>query len=182
VLEPGKTARVDVVVRTRRSATSSRRHRRRFDVWLSCSARCDGRVIFWSGNVADNGKGRSIRARIFIGRISSTPMQPIDKRNAWQARSVLYVHLIPPGAAIRFTIASPCRRARAVHQFHARLNYRKSLGITRNSLTPANQAGPGSGVAGLDHNGLEYQFCKHQSRPMFGSIRGRIPDCHRHSG
>ncbi len=24
---------------------------------------------------------------------------PIDKRNAWQARSVLYVRLIPPGAA-----------------------------------------------------------------------------------
>ena len=59
VLEPGKTARVDVVVRTRKighffpAGTVDA-----FDVWLELQAHdADGRIIFWSGNVADNGKG-----------------------------------------------------------------------------------------------------------------------------
>ena len=59
-LEPGKTARVDVVVRTRKighffpAGTVDS-----FDVWLELQAtrRRRPRSIFWSGNVADDGKG-----------------------------------------------------------------------------------------------------------------------------
>ena len=58
-LEPGSTARVDVVVRTRKighffpGGTVDA-----FDVWLELQAKdADGRVIYWSGNVTDDGKG-----------------------------------------------------------------------------------------------------------------------------
>ena len=51
---------------------------------------------------------------------------PIDKRNAWQARSVLYVRLIPPGAAdvAHFLVHVP-QNAHGSAQFTAKLNYRK---------------------------------------------------------
>ena len=58
-LEPGSDVRVDVVVRTRKighffpGGTVDA-----FDTWLELQARdADGRVIFWSGSVADGGKG-----------------------------------------------------------------------------------------------------------------------------
>ena len=40
---------------------------------------------------------------------------PINKRNAWQARSVLYVRLIPPGAAdvAHYRVQDSDGRARA---------------------------------------------------------------------
>src|SRR6185369_1367203 len=102
VLEPGSTARVDVVVRTRKighffpGGTVDA-----FDVWLELEARdADGRVIFWSGAVADNGGGPvEPGAHFYRSYLLDGGANPINKRNAWQARSVLYVRLIPPGAA-----------------------------------------------------------------------------------
>ncbi len=51
---------------------------------------------------------------------------PINKRNAWAARSVLYVRLIPPGAAdtVRFRLEVPPDCGSAV-TLEAKLNYRK---------------------------------------------------------
>ena len=42
---------------------------------------------------------------------------PINKRNAWQTRSVLYVRLIPPGAAdtVHYRVHIPQRRRRPHH-------------------------------------------------------------------
>ena len=59
-----------------------------------------GRVIFWSGQVEDNGKGPVEPGAHFyqVYQLDGAG-NPINKRNAWQARSVLYVRLIPPGAA-----------------------------------------------------------------------------------
>jgi len=50
----------------------------------------------------------------------------IDKRNAWQARSVLYVRLIPPGAAdtVHYRVQIP-KTAKPPFRFEAKLNYRK---------------------------------------------------------
>ena len=52
---------------------------------------------------------------------------PINKRNAWQARSVLYVRLIPPGAAdvAHYRRARSPRTPRGRSRFTAKLNYRK---------------------------------------------------------
>ncbi len=51
---------------------------------------------------------------------------PINKRNAWQARSTLYVRLIPPGAAdvAHYRVRIP-PDARGPITLNARLNYRK---------------------------------------------------------
>ena len=182
VLEPGKTARVDVVVRTRKighffpAGTVDA-----FDVWLELEARdADGRIVFWSGNVADNGKGPvDPGAHFYRSYQLDANANPINKRNAWQSRSVLYVHLIPPGAAdtVHYRVTVP-KDARGPISFTARLNYRKfSWYYTQFSY--AGQPAPGQDPAllGLDHNGLEYRFLP-TSIPsnVSGAIRGRIPD------
>ena len=72
-----------------------------FDVWLELQAKdADGRIIFWSGSVEDDGKGPvEPGAHFYRSYQLDGEGNPINKRNAWQARSVLYVRLIPPGAA-----------------------------------------------------------------------------------
>jgi tetratricopeptide (TPR) repeat protein len=104
---------------------------------------------------------------------------PIDKRNAFQTRSVLYVRLIPPGAAdvAHFRVPVP-RDAKGPIQFAAKLNYRKfSRYFTQ--FAYAGQPKPGQDPALLtrDHNGMEYSF-NPASIPanVSGQIRDRIPD------
>jgi tetratricopeptide (TPR) repeat protein len=128
-LEPGSTVRVDVVVRTRKighffpGGTVDA-----FDAWLELEASdADGRVIFWSGNVADGGRGPVEPGAHFYRSFQlDGDGNPIDKRNAWQTRSLLYVRLIPPGAAdvAHYLVRVP-KDARGPLQFTARLNYRK---------------------------------------------------------
>ncbi len=127
--QPGGTVRVDVVVRTRKighffpGGTVDA-----FDAWLELQARdADGRVIFWSGNVTDGGRGPVEPGAHFYRSFQlDGDGNPIDKRNAWQTRSLLYARLIPPGAAdvAHFLVRVP-KDARGPLQFTARLNYRK---------------------------------------------------------
>jgi tetratricopeptide (TPR) repeat protein len=128
-LQAGSTVRVDVVVRTRKighffpGGTVDA-----FDAWLELQA-CDasGRTIFWSGNVTDGGRGPVEPAAHFYRSFQlDGDGNPIDKRNAWQTRSLLYVRLIPPGAAdvAHYLVRVP-RDAQGPLQFKARLNYRK---------------------------------------------------------
>jgi Tfp pilus assembly protein PilF len=127
--EPGSTVRVDVVVRTRKighffpGGTVDA-----FDVWLELQAcDADGRVIFWSGNVADGGRGPVEPGAHFYRSFQlDGDGDPINKRNAWQTRSLLYVRLIPPGAAdvAHYLVRVP-KDARGPLHFTARLNYRK---------------------------------------------------------
>ena len=101
-MQPGSTVRVDVVVRTRKighffpGGTVDA-----FDSGSNCRARTPtARVIFWSGQVEDDGKGPvEPGAHFYRSYQLDGEGNPINKRNAWQARSVLYVRLIPPGAA-----------------------------------------------------------------------------------
>ena len=181
-LEPGSTARVDVVVRTRKighffpGGTVDA-----FDVWLELQAKdADGRVIFWSGNVTDNGKGPvEPGAHFYRSYQLDADANPINKRNAWQARSVLYVKLIPPGAAdvAHYLVKVPAE-AHGPIQFTAKLNYRK-FAWYYTQFAYAGQPKPDQDKALLtpDHNGLEYQFLP-ASIPgnVSGSIRDRIPD------
>src|SRR5262249_37018900 len=93
-LAPGSTARVDVVVRTRKigpcfpGGTVDA-----FDVWLELQGKdADGRVVYWSGQVANEGKGPVEEGAHFYKSYQLDEQgNPINKRNAWQSRSVLYV-------------------------------------------------------------------------------------------
>ena len=181
-LEPGSMARVDVVVRTRKighffpGGTVDA-----FDVWLELQAKdADDRVIFWSGNVEDNGKGPvEPGAHFYRSYQLDGAGNPINKRNAWQTRSTLYVRLIPPGAAdvAHFLVRVPTTARGPIH-FTARLNYRK-FARYYTQFAYAGQPRPGQDPALLarDRNGLEYQFLA-ASIPanVSGKIRGEVPD------
>lgn len=128
-LMPGSTARVDVVVRTRKighffpGGTLDS-----FDIWIELQGKdADGRIVFWSGQVQDEGKGPVEDGAHFYRSFQlDGDGNPIDKRNAWQARSVLYVRNIPPGAAdvAHYRIRVP-KDAHGPITLSATLNYRK---------------------------------------------------------
>ncbi len=181
-LEPGSTARVDVVVRTRKighffpgGTVDS------FDVWLELQAKdADGRVIFWSGNVTGNGQGPvEPGAHFYRSYQLDSEANPINKRNAWQARSVLYVRLIPPGAAdvAHYLVKAP-PNARGPISFTAKLNYRK-FAWYYTQFVYAGQPKPGQdpSLLSADHNGLEYQFLMAGiPANVSGKIKDRIPE------
>jgi tetratricopeptide (TPR) repeat protein len=178
-LNPGSTARVDVVVRTRKighffpGGTVDA-----FDVWLELQAKdADGRIVFWSGNVTEDGKGPvEPGAHFYRSYQLDGDGNPIDKRNAWQARSVLYVRLIPPGAAdvAHFRVPVP-RDAKGPIQFTAKLNYRKFTKYFT-QFAYAGQPKPGQDPALLtrDHNGMEYSF---DAASIPANVSGKIRDC-----
>jgi tetratricopeptide (TPR) repeat protein len=125
----GDDARVDVVVRTRKvghffpGGTVDA-----FDVWLELQATDDkGQTIFWSGKVEDDGKGPVEPGAHFYRSLQIDGHgNPINKRNAWSTRSVVYVHLIPPGAAdtAHYRLHIPDNAGDKI-TLHAKLNYRK---------------------------------------------------------
>jgi tetratricopeptide (TPR) repeat protein len=181
-LEPGSTARVDVVVRTRKighffpgGTVDS------FDVWLELQGKdADGRVIFWSGAVQDGGKGPVEPGAHFYRAFQlDGDGNMIDKRNAWQARSVLYVRLIPPGAAdvAHFRVAIP-KDARGPLQFTAKLNYRK-FAHYYTQFAYAGQPKPNQDpkLLSASFNRMEYSFDPHNiPQNVSGKIKDRIPD------
>jgi len=125
----GDDSRVDVVVRTRKvghffpGGTVDA-----FDVWLELQATDEkGQVIFWSGKVEDDGKGPVEPGAHFYRSLQIDGHgNAINKRNAWATRSVVYVHLIPPGAAdtAHFRLHIPENAGDKI-TLHAKLNYRK---------------------------------------------------------
>jgi Flp pilus assembly protein TadD len=125
----GEDTRVDVVVRTRKvghffpGGTVDA-----FDVWLEVQATDEkGQTIFWSGMVEDDGKGPVEPGAHFYRSLQiDAHGNPINKRNAWATRSVVYVRLIPPGAAdtVHFRLHVPDNAGDKI-TLHAKLNYRK---------------------------------------------------------
>src|SRR5258705_436376 len=125
----GDGARVDVVVRTRKvghffpGGTVDA-----FDVWLELQATDEkGQTIFWSGKVEDGGKGPVEPGAHFYKSLQIDGHgNPINKRNAWATRAVVYVHLIPPGAAdtAHFRLHIPESVGEYI-TLHSKLNYRK---------------------------------------------------------
>jgi len=128
-LRRGDTMRVDVVVRTKKvghffpGGTVDA-----YDTWLELKATDDtGQTIFWSGMVEDDGKGPVEKGAHFYRSLQiDAHGNPINKRNAWSTRAVVYVRLIPPGAAdtVHFRVAIPEDAGNKI-TFHARLLYRK---------------------------------------------------------
>jgi tetratricopeptide (TPR) repeat protein len=182
VVAPGSTIRVDVVVRTRKighffpGGTIDA-----FDVWLELQGQdADGRVIFWSGQVEDEGRGPVEPGAHFYRALQLDGQgNPIDKRNAWQARSVQYVRLIPPGAAdvAHYRVRIP-KDARGPITFTAKLNYRK-FAHSYTQFAYAGQPKPGqdASLVGKAHNSLEYSFDpKNIPANVSGQIKGEIPN------
>ena len=124
----GESARIEVVVRTRRighffpGGTVDA-----FDVWVELEATdSKGRPIFHSGGLAQ-GKGPvEPGAHFYRSLLLDEHGNPINKRNAWAARSLAYVRLIPPGAAdtIHYRLRIPDDCGDRV-TLRARVNYRK---------------------------------------------------------
>jgi tetratricopeptide (TPR) repeat protein len=125
----GDSVRVEVVVRTRKvghffpGGTVDA-----FDVWVELEAvDSNGQTIFHSGSVEDGGKGPVEEgAHFYRSRLLDEHGNVINKRNAWMARSVAYVRLIPPGAAdtihYRLNIPENCGDKITLK---AKVNYRK---------------------------------------------------------
>jgi Flp pilus assembly protein TadD len=176
--QPGSTVRVDVVVRTRAighffpGGTVDA-----FDVWLELKANdATGRTIFWSGMVEDGGRGPVERgAHFYRAFLLDGEGNPINKRNAWAARSTLYVRLIPPGAAdvAHYRMRIP-PDAKGPVTLTARLNYRKfSYYYTR--FAYAGVPRPGQVTPSFDNR--EWTFEKTSvPKDVSGNIKGRIPD------
>ena len=125
----GDTVRVDVVVRTKRvghffpGGTVDA-----YDTWLELKGVDDtGQTIFWSGMVEDGGKGPVEKGAHFYRSLQvDAHGNPINKRNAWATRAVVYVRLIPPGAAdtVHFRMRIPEKTGSRI-TLTARLCYRK---------------------------------------------------------
>ncbi len=128
----GDTVRVDVVVRTKRvghffpGGTVDA-----YDTWLELKAVDEhNQVVFWSGEVEDNGKGPVEKGAHFYRSLQvDAHGNPINKRNAWATRAVVYVRLIPPGAAdtVHFRMKVPSAAGAVGNKITltARLLYRK---------------------------------------------------------
>ena len=180
-LQPGTTSRVDVVVRTRKvghffpgGTVDS------FDVWLELKAEDDnGKAIFWSGKVEDQGKGPvEPGAHFYKSYQLDAAGNPINKRNAWQARSVLYVHLIPPGAAdVAHYLVTVPRDSKGHIHFTAKLNYRKfSWYYTQWAYAGIAKPNQDPRLLAADHNGLDYSFDVHDiPANVSGAVKDRIP-------
>jgi tetratricopeptide (TPR) repeat protein len=152
-----------------------------FDTWLEFQAKDNnGRVLFWSGKVEDSGMGPVEPGAHFYRSFQLDGAgNPIDKRNAWQSRSLLYVRLIPPGAAdvAHYLVKIP-RNARGPIHMAARLNYRKfSRYFTQFAYAGVPKPGQNPALLSKEFNSLEYSFLP-SSIPanVSGKIRGRIPD------
>ena len=128
-LRPGGTYRVDVVARTRGvghffpGGTVDA-----FDVWLELKGEdANGRVFYWSGAVTDGGRGPVEKgAHLYRSLQVDGHGNPINKRNAWSTRALMYARLIPPGAADvgRFRVTVPGDAVGPL-TFTARMNHRK---------------------------------------------------------
>ena len=128
-LRRGDTVRVDVVVRTKKvghffpGGTVDA-----YDTWLELKGSDDkGQTIFWSGMVEDNGHGPVEKGAHFYRSLQiDAHGNPINKRNAWATRAVVYVRLIPPGAAdtVHYRMFIPENAGDKI-TLHARLCYRK---------------------------------------------------------
>jgi cytochrome c-type biogenesis protein CcmH/NrfG len=129
VIRRGDDVRIDVVVRTRSvghffpGGTVDA-----YDTWLELKATDNqGQVLFWSGKIEDDGKGPVDKgAHFYRSLMIDAHGNRINKRNAWATRAVVYVRLIPPGAAdtVHFRLRVPDNAGNKI-KLEARLNYRK---------------------------------------------------------
>jgi Flp pilus assembly protein TadD len=99
-----------------------------FDVWVEFKAVDNlGQVLFWSGAVADGGRGPvEPGAHFYRAFLVDQHGNEINKRNAWAARAAVYSRAIPPGATdvVHYRLTVP-EHAGDHLTLTATLNYRK---------------------------------------------------------
>ena len=178
-VKAGSSVRVDVVVRTRKighffpGGTVDA-----FDIWLELEARdAKGKPLFWSGSLEKDGSVEA-GAHMYKAYQLDGEGNPINKRNAWQARSLLYARMIPPGAAdtVHFRLDIP-KDAQGPIQLTARLNHRK-FAQYYNKFSYAGEPKPGqdSTLVSASHNGLDYTFdARNIPTNVSGKVKGEIP-------
>ena len=180
----GDDVRVDVVVRTRKvghffpGGTVDA-----FDVWLELQAVDEkGQTIFWSGKVEDDGKGPVEKGAHFYRSLQiDAHGNPINKRNAWSTRAVMYAHLIPPGAAdtAHFRMHIPDSTGEKI-TLHAKLNYRKFMwwntqfAFAGVPVDVAKLSGATSPLTTPDYDDQRYVFTGDTSQAV-GELK-KIPD------
>jgi Tfp pilus assembly protein PilF len=179
----GDDERVDVVVRTRKvghffpGGTVDA-----FDVWIELQATDEkGQTLFWSGKVEDNGKGPVEPGAHFYRSLQvDAHGNPVNKRNAWATRSVVYVRLIPPGAAdtVHFRLHIPDNAGDKI-TMHAKLNYRKFAWFNTHfsfAAVEADKSAPASGgaVTTKDYDDRKWAFTGDTSH-VSGNLKA-IPD------
>ena len=178
---PGSTVRIDTVVRTRKighffpGGTVDA-----FDVWLELQARdSTGKVIFWSGKVEDNGRGPvEPGAHFYRSYQIDGEGNMINKRNAFQTRSVLYVRLIPPGAAdvAHFRMQIP-KDAKGPISVEAKLNYRKFAHYYTQFAYAGQPRTTDPKLISTSFDNREYSFDKANiPANVSGQIKGEIPN------
>ena len=179
VVRRGESVRLEVVVRTRKvghffpGGTVDA-----FDVWVELEVQDDrGRKIMHSGLIEDEGKGPvEPGAHFYRALLLDQHGNPINKRNAWAARSVAYVRLIPPGAAdtVHYRLQIPPDAGDRI-TVTAKLNYRKfawwntqwAFAGVRDKTQPTFSIGP-------DHDDGRFVFTGDTSK-VSGEIKA-IPD------
>jgi tetratricopeptide (TPR) repeat protein len=175
----GDTVRVDVVVRTRKvghffpGGTVDA-----FDVWLELQATDEkGQVLFWSGRVEDDGKGPVEKgAHFYRSLMVDAHGNPINKRNAWANRALVYVRLIPPGAAdtVHYRLDIPKTAGKEI-RLRARLNYRKfSWWNTQFSFAGVRDVGQANPAVSPDYDDGRWTFAGETSRAS-GRLK-KIPE------
>ncbi len=177
VAKPGETVRVDVVVRTRKvghffpSGTVDA-----FDVWVEFEVLdATGTRLFWSGRVADNGRGPVDPGTHFYRALQiDAHGNPIDKRNAFHMRGLVYARLIPPGAAdvAHFRVSVP-KDAAGPLTLRAKLNYCK-FSYRYTAFSYAGRAGAGDYGKDFDDREFTYDPADIPDN-VPGAIRDRIP-------
>ena len=172
----GETVRIDVVVRTRKvghffpSGTVDA-----FDVWVEFEAfDAGGKRIFWSGGVAGGTGPVDPGAHFFRALQVDAHGNPIDKRNAFHMRGLLYARLIPPGAAdvVHYRLTVPADASGPL-TLRAKLNYRK-FSHAYTAFAYAGKAGAGSFGEGFDDRQFTYDPADIPDN-VPGAIKDRIP-------
>ena len=175
----GEAVRVEVVVRTRDvghlfpGGTMDA-----FDVWLELKATDEtGRVILWSGEAADGGKGPvDPSAHRYHTALIDARGNPINKRNAWAARALVYARAIPPGAAdtAHFRLAVPADAGERI-TIEARVNHRK-FAWWNTQFSYAGRRDPGQGAFSVarDHDDGRWVFDA-DTKAVSGATK-HIPD------
>ena len=153
-----------------------------FDVWLELQGKdADGRVIFWSGEVEDDGKGQVEPGAHFYRALPARRRWQPDQQAQCLAGAQRAVRA-PDSARRRRRGALPRaipKDARGPITFTAKLNYRKfSHYYTQFAYAGQPKAGPGS-VARRQggSTACEYTFDPtNMPANVSGKIKGEIPD------
>ncbi len=178
-LRRGESVRLDVVVRTKSvghffpGGTIDA-----YDTWVELKGVDNkGQTVFWSGKVEDGGKGPVEKGAHFYRSLQIDEHgNPINKRNAWATRAVVYVKLIPPGAAdtVHFRVKVPENAGDKI-TFTAKLCYRKfSWWNTQFSFAGVSHGDPNGSMVAPSYDDRPVTFDGDTST-VSGKIKG-IPD------